>query len=312
VLVTGVSGLLGSNLARMVSDCFDITGVLTGNHVLPAPGRAPFKAITADLTAPGQVERIFDEAQPEMVIHCAAMTDVERCEAFPDQAARVNADLPGRMAKVAAQHRVQFLHISTDSVFNGEAGSYDEEDEPSPINVYSRTKLEGERRVLEAYPGALVARVIFYGWSWQGQRSLAEWFYNNLSAGNCIHGFTDLVFCPLLVNDMVPILLKMLERRLSGLYHVVSSEAQSKFAFGRMLAREFGFDEELISPASYQTAGLKAPRSRMLNLKSEKLARALGEEMPAQTPAVRRFVQLHRQGYQRVLREMFTEPVTHH
>lgn len=308
LLVTGISGLLGSNLARLASGQFEVTGVLTGQHVLSAPGKAAFSTIIADLTQVGQVERILEVVEPEIVIHCAAMTDVDRCEENPDQAAIVNADLPGSLAKAAAKHKVQLLHISTDSVFDGERGEYCEEDAPSPINVYSRTKLEGEQRVAEAYPEALVARVNFYGWSWQGRRSLAEWFYNNLSAGNHIRGFTDLVFCPLLVNDMVPILFKMLELRLSGMYHVVSSEAQSKYAFGQMLAREFGFDENLISPASYLMAGLRAPRSKVLNLKSEKLARALGEETPAQAPAVRRFVQLHREAYQRSLRAMFVEP----
>jgi dTDP-4-dehydrorhamnose reductase len=308
LLVTGVSGLLGSNLAWLASEQYSVIGVLTGEHVLASPGLAPFQTIVADLSQPGQVERVMDEAQPEIVIHCAAMTDVDRCEVCPEQATRINASLPGMMAKSAAKNKIQLLHISTDAVFDGEQGNYCEEDLPKPINVYSRTKFEGEQIVAEAYPEALIARVNFYGWSWQGRRSLAEWFYNNLGGGRCIPGFTDLIFSPLLVNDMALILLSMLDRRLSGLYHVVSSEFQSKFAFGRMLAREFGFDDELVTPASYLSAGLKAPRPRMLNLRSEKLARVLGADLPAQAPAVRRFVELHRQGYPQSLRAMFIDP----
>lgn len=308
LLVTGVSGLLGSNLARLASEQYSVTGVLTGKHVLASPGLALFQTIVADLVQPGQVERVIDETQPEFLIHCAAMTDVDLCEVCPEQATRINATLPGMLAKSAAKNKIQMLHISTDAVFDGAQGSYSEEDVPQPINVYSRTKLEGEQTVAEAYPEALIARVNFYGWSWQGRRSLAEWFFNNLTAGNRIPGFTDLIFSPLLVNDMTLILLSMLDRRLSGLYHVVSSESQSKFAFGRMLAREFGFDEELVTPASYLMADLKAPRSKMLNLRSEKLARALGADLPAQVPAVRRFVDLHRQGYPQSLRAMFIDP----
>jgi dTDP-4-dehydrorhamnose reductase len=308
LLVTGVSGLLGSNLAWLAAERFQVTGVLTGEHAVVPPGQAPFETILADLTHPGQVERIIDQTQPEIIIHCAAMTDVDRCEAYPEQALRVNSHLPGLIAKIAARNGIRLLHISTDAVFDGESGSYCEDDRPQPVNVYARTKYEGELCVAEAYPDALVARVNFYGWSWQGRRSLAEWFYNNLSAGKSIPGFTDLIFCPLLVNDLIDILFKMLDRPLYGLFHVVSSEGQSKFEFGRMLAREFGFAEELIQPASYLSANMRAPRSKVLTLSCARLAHELGEELPAQLPALQRYVELFRQGYPQSLRAVFIEP----
>lgn len=308
LLVTGASGLLGSNLVRLAADRYEVTGVMTGRHARLVPGKVSCAILLADLTGPDQAERVIKSTLPEMVIHCAAMTDVDRCEAIPEEAECMNSLLPGWLAKAAANCSARFLHISTDSVFDGEQGEYTEEDQPRPTNVYARTKLEGEQNVFAACPEALVARVNFYGWSWQGKRSLAEWFTNHLSAGKRVPGFTDLHFCPLLANDLVEILLKMLEQNLSGLYHVVSPESQSKYDFGRMLAREFGFDEGLVTPASYLTAGLKAQRSQWLNLSSAKLARALGEELPAQLPAVRRFVDLHRQGYSQSMREMFVEP----
>jgi dTDP-4-dehydrorhamnose reductase len=312
LLVTGVSGLLGSNLAWLASGRFQVTGVLTGEHAVVPPGQAPFDTILADLTQPGQVERIVDQTQPEIIVHCAALTDVDRCEAYPEQAARINTALPASLARVAARNGVRLLHISTDAVFDGESGRYCEEDQPRPVNVYARTKYEGEQCVADAYPEALVARVNFYGWSWQGRRSLAEWFYNNLSAGRSIPGFTDLIFCPLLVNDLIDIFFKMFDRQLSGLYHVVSSESQSKFEFGRMLAREFGFDENLIQPASYLSANMKAPRSKVLTLNCARLSRALGEELPAQLPALQRYVRLFRQGYTQSLHAIFIEPKVLH
>lgn len=341
LLITGASGLLGSNLIRLVHNRrlapgwqypgrFQVIGVMRGEQAVPAASQAgidghpPFETVLADLCRPGEVERVLDLARPDAVIHCAAMTDVDRCETYPEEAARINADLPGRLAGAAARSAIQFLHISTDSVFDGEiqgpgvaAGStslpvsgskYCEEDSPRPVNTYSHTKLEGERKVAEAYPEALIARVNFYGWSWSGRRSLAEWFFLNLEQGRPIHGFTDLVFCPLLANDLVEILLRMLELRLHGLYHVVSSESQSKFAFGRMLAREFGYDENLISPAPSTSAGMKAARSRNLVLSCARLENALGIKMPGQVEAVRRFVELYRQGYPQGLQAMFTEP----
>src|SRR5690606_37750820 len=114
-------------------------------------------------------------------------------------------------------------------------------------------------------------------------------FYHHLRAGRAVLGYDDVIFCPLLVNDMVAILLRMLERHLSGLYHVVSSECQSKYAFGRMLANAFGLDECLIAPSSYKDGRLAAARSPLLTLRSDKLAGALGEDLPGQLASMQRF-----------------------
>lgn len=306
LLVTGVSGLLGLNLAVQAADRFHVTGVMRGERAQPIPG-APFDALLADLSDPQALERVVDQAAPDVIIHCAALTEVDYCEAHPEEARRINSELPGRIACLAAQTGAKLLHISTDSVFDGLRGGYCEEDEPNPVNVYARTKLEGEYAVAEADPDAIIARVNFYGWSWQGRRSLSEFFFYNLSQGKPVFGFADIVFSPLLVNDMIDILLRMVEKKLSGLYHVVSPESQSKFAFGRMLAREFGFDETLVSPVVSCEAGLKAVRSPLLNLHTDKLARALCEALPGQEGSMRRFGELQRQGHPQFLRSLLTE-----
>ena len=96
------------------------------------------------------------------------------------------------------------MHVSTDAVFDGQAAATTEQDTPNPLSIYARTKLDGERGVAEANPDAIIARVNLYGWSLSGRRSLAEFFFNNLSAGKRVKGFTDVYFCPLLANDLAP------------------------------------------------------------------------------------------------------------
>lgn len=305
LLVTGVSGLLGLNLAWLTADRFQVTGVLRGKRAVAVPGRAPFDVVEADLTIPGQIERVLEQIQPDVVVHCAALTELDRCELHPEEAYQTNTMMTGMLARAVARSGARLLHISTDAVFDGSRGGYTEEDAPNPINVYGRTKLEAERLVSEACPDALIARVNFYGWSWQGSRSLAEFFFNNFSAGIPFFGYNDVLFAPLLVNDMVEIFLRMLERQLSGIYHVVSSEFQSKYEFARLLAREFGFDENLVTPASFHTGRLRAPRSPRLNLCNDRLVRALGQEMPDQQTAMRRFVALYHQEYPQILHSIF-------
>ena len=295
LFITGASGLLGLNLALQLGEQYEVFGVLRKTQVVPAEHLA-LTPLYGDLAAPGVVERLLDEARPDVVIHCAAMTDMDRCEQYPEEAALINTTLPQVLAAQSAQRGIYFLHISTDAVFDGVRGDYDEGDEPHPINVYAQTKLDGERRVAEANPDAAIARVNFYGWSWLGRRSLAEWFFNNLSARRRIRGFTNITFCPLLVNDLIDLLVCIAELRLSGLYHVVSPEPLSKCDFGRLLARRFGMDEDLVSPSAYGTGDLRAPRARLLNLRSDKLAKALRQPLPSQQQAMDHFFDQYCQG----------------
>jgi len=208
------------------------------------------------------------------------------------------------LALESARRGVRMIHISTDAVFDGVDGGYSEEDTPRPLSTYARTKLAGERAVVEANPAAMIARVNFYGWSLSGKRSLAEWFFNNLSAHQPVKGFTDVFFSPLLVNDLAEILLKMIAKGLSGIYHVVNPESLSKYAFGIALARQFGFDENLISPHSVEESGLSAPRSHHLDLNTAKLTRDLNVTFPSQAEGLRRFYELYQQGYPSRLQRM--------
>jgi len=278
ILVTGASGLLGLNICLQFASSHAVTGVVH-HHPLQS---APFPVIHADLSAPGEVERVLALTQPELILHCAALANLEACENDPEQARQVNALLPGELAAAAAQRSSRMVHISTDAVFDGILGNYSESDAPNPLSVYARTKLEGEQNVLAANPHAVVARVNFYGWSLSGSRSLAEFFIKNLQEGKSVRGFTDVLFCPLFVNDLAWILLELAEKSLSGLFHVVSSEALSKYDFGRAIARWFGLDDSLIAPSSWKEGGLIAARSPNLTLSTQKLASALGRALPGQ------------------------------
>lgn len=189
------------------------------------------------------------------------------------------------------------VHVSTDAVFDGLRGNYSETDAPNPVGVYSRTKLEGEQAVAETYPEAIIARVNLFGWSLSGDRSLAEFFFNHLSQGNRVMGFTDVYFCPLLANHMADILVDMLESNLSGIYHVVCPESLTKYDFGVRLAQRFGLDESLITPTAVSQAGLAARRSPNLTLRVDKLIRALGSKIPDITMGLNRFYELYQQGY---------------
>ena len=298
ILITGASGLLGINLAQETMNAHDITAVDRGKLV-----NAPFKILNGDLLNPGILDSALDSAQPEWLINCAALADLEACENSPGITRRLNIDLPAQMAKACKAHGVSFVHISTDAVFDGEKdGFYTEEDAPNPLGVYARSKLAGEQAVLAENSNAIVARVNFYGWSLSGKRSLAEFFYHNLTNNKSVSGFTDIKFCPMLVNDTARTLIKMLHNKLSGLYHVVGPQAMSKYQFGVEIARRFALKESEISPRSVISSSLTAPRAHNLSLSTHKLSTALGESLPEFSTGLDEFYTQFVQGYPQKIR----------
>jgi dTDP-4-dehydrorhamnose reductase len=304
LLITGASGLLGLNLSLAARNAHTVIGVDRGRLAAP-----PFELIQLDLMDHGSIEKALTESSPDAVIHCAAIADVDACEREPALARRLNTDLPGSMAGACAAKSVAMVHISTDAVFDGtKTGCYEETDEPHPTNVYSETKLAGEAAVLAAHPQAIVARVNFYGWSVSGTRSLAEFFVNNLGARHAVRGFTDVSFCPMLVNDLARVLVRMLETGLHGLFHAVGPEPMSKYEFGVRIARQFGFDEQLIGAESVERAGLTARRAHNLNLSTHKLSAALGAPLPGFSTGLREFYTQYQQGYPQQVRSYQQAP----
>jgi dTDP-4-dehydrorhamnose reductase len=195
------------------------------------------------------------------------------------------------------------VHISTDAVFDGKIqGAYTEDDQPNPLGVYSQTKLDGERAVGAANSRAAIARVNFFGWSLSGKHSLGEFFFNNLSEGRPVNGFTDVTFCPIFVCYTARLLLDILEKGLCGLYHVVGAQAMNKYQFGVEVARRFGLQESLISPRSIEGSGLTARRSHNLWLSTHKLSTDLGREIPRFSTGLDEFYTQFQQGYPQKIR----------
>ncbi len=292
ILVTGASGLLGLNLSLIaMRHGHEVVGWINTRTMR----HAPFLSQTHDLYDLGSIADAVDAAEPDLIINCAAMANLETAEANPDLAFRINAQAAAEIAATALKLSVPVVHISTDAVFDGVRGDYSEEDLPHPINVYASSKLAGEQAVAKANPLAIIARVNFYGWSLSGTRSLAEFFYNRLSEarrakdGAPVNGFTDVFFCPLYVGQLAELLLDMVDKDLHGLYHVVSSEKISKYDFGVSIARKFGLDEELITPISVKASELQAVRSLNLTLQTTKLEAALGRQLPNQSQALEAF-----------------------
>lgn len=297
ILVTGASGLLGSNLSLMASPSFEVVGQYY-QHAVELPG---VRMLQADLTDRSSVQSLFERAEPDWVVHAAAATDLDRCEADPDWARQLNRDAAAYVAERAMGAGARLAHISTDAVFDGVHGWYREEDSVNPISVYGETKRQAERAVRDAHLGALILRTNFFGWNARDKKSLGEWFLGHLEAGRECSGFEDVYITTLLVNDLASYLLRMLDHGLSGLFHLAGGECVSKYQFGRRLAETFHLDPSLIKPISVEELGLKARRAKQLCLESKKVERALGEHVPSLDESLAYFKELRGKPFYREL-----------
>jgi dTDP-4-dehydrorhamnose reductase len=292
--VTGGSGLLGANMVASLARSGMTVAAIYKTHGIVMPGVTP---VLCNLLDSHQLIETFYLLQPEYIIHTAAATNVDWCEAHVEDCMRINADVPREIATVARQLGAKLVYISTDSVFAGERGNYDEDDVTAPINAYARSKALGEAAILSELASSLVIRTNIYGWNMQEKTSLAEWILGKLECGVPFPAFQDVVFTPVLVNDLCDCIFEMVASGLTGIYHVGGSEACSKYDFAQCLAEVFELDRSLIQSSSVGDAALPAPRPRNTSLNVEKITRSLGRTLPGIIQGLSRFKRLRMEGF---------------
>lgn len=300
IFVTGASGLLGANFCLFLHGLgLEITALYHRNRIV-LPG---VTSTQVDLTDFWAVRDVITTGKPNWIVHCAALTDVDWCESHPQETYLVNAYASKELARIAKDIGARFLHVSTDAVFDGRQGAYQEGDVARPLNVYAASKLAAEELVERQMQGSLIIRTNIYGWNLQKKLSLAEWALSRLEASQPISGFRDVTISPILANDLGATILEMMEAGLEGIYHVAGGQACTKYDFAVKVAAIFELDSSLISPATIEEASLRAQRPRDISLSTLKVSAALDRPMPDVETGLRRFRDLRESGFLKELRD---------
>jgi dTDP-4-dehydrorhamnose reductase len=235
---------------------------------------------TFDLLDSGSLIAWLTETRPLVVVHCAGIANVDACERDPQGALAVHVGSTSVIADTIAHWTGRVIYISTDSVFNGrKAGLYDEDDGPDPLNVYARSKREGEVVTLAA-PRGTVLRTNIFGWSRADRCSFAEWILKGLIEKRRLSMFTDVTFTPLHVSHLAEVVFRLLAVEATGLFHATGSTVLSKHEFALKMAATFGLSDDAVVPSNIENASLDAPRARNMALSNRKLCAALGYQLP--------------------------------
>lgn len=280
VLVTGAAGLLGSNV---VTRAFDAGHHVTGTYHTTVP-ELPVPTRRLDIRDTDAFRSIAEELVPDMVVNCAAMTDVDDCEASPDRADAINGRAPGELAATCATADITFVHVSSDYVFDGESESkYAEAAEPNPIQAYGRSKLLGEKRVRENHPSPLVVRPSFeygiHGASGELQ-GFPAWVVSRLGGGEDAPLFVDQRVTPTRAGQAAESILELVAAGADGTYHVASRDCVSPFEFGEAICRQIRADESLLTLATMDDVSRPAPRPTHTCLHVARLEERLGRPQP--------------------------------
>lgn len=283
--VIGASGLVGQALMRVLeNNQYEVTGTYATH---PADG-----LISLDIADASAVRDTFRLIQPQVVFLTAALTNVDYCEDHPEEAFQTNTEGPRNVAKEAARCRSKLVYYSTDYIFDGKSGPYDEEAQPCPASNYGKSKLEAERGIQEILDDYLILRTtVVYGWD-RRSKNFAMQVYQKLQAGIPMQVPEDQVGNPTLVDYLADASIRLVQQETRGIVNVVGRDLLSRSEFGKALAKVFDMDPEMITPVP--TAGLKQRALRPLRggLKIEKMSQLLGTEAMSLEEALKR---LHRQ-----------------
>lgn len=274
--ITGASGMLGTSLVSHLSKRHDMFATSRGKGI---EGQN-IEWNCFDLTNAALLNQWLEEVRPDMIIHCAAIINVDACEDNVEIATRLHVETTKIIANYLDANNGRLIYISTDSVFDGKKQDpYSEGDIPNPINAYAKTKVAGEKVTLSIKNG-LALRVNIIGWTQEGRTSFAEWMLKSLIDSTPLNLFHDVYFSPLTVEELSLIIEKIIYNPIFGLYHCASSDSISKYDFGKKMAEIFQLSDSNISRVSVDEMHFRAKRPKNMALNSDKLSDQLKYDIP--------------------------------
>lgn len=251
ILITGSNGLLGQKLVRCLAARPEFFCIATSR------GNRRFQIDTSnilyesmDILQHSTLKNILEKHNPEVVIHTAAMTQADQCEKNKELCYQVNVEAVKKLVEYCEKLQIHFIQLSTDFVFDGKAGPYDEEDTPNPVNFYGETKYHAEQITLNAKCSSTVIRTILvYGYTENLNRSnIFLWVKNKLEKEEPIQVVNDQVRNPTLVDDLVSGCMLASVNKKNGIYHIGGKDTISPYQFACKIAAFYGLNTSLIAP----------------------------------------------------------------
>lgn len=272
-LVTGSAGLVGRQIIRdLVQSHIQVYSCYHNSR--PEAGAA----IQLDLTNDYSIIKVIESTKPDVIIHLAAMTNVDLCENEKELALQINAKATKILSGQAAKNGSFFLYVSTDYVFDGKTGIKKESDQPNPIDYYGYSKYRGELAVQNMVSPWCIARTSTPFGNHNTKKSFPVFIAENLKSKKEITVVSDQFTSPTYVQNLSKMLLEITSRRITGIIHTAGATRISRFDMAQLVAERLNLDKDLIRPTTTEKMNWTAKRPKDSSLDVSKASRILREK----------------------------------
>jgi len=278
ILITGSNGLLGQKLVKLLVNKFNIKFLATSTGENRIKSIIGFDYVSLDITNKTQVEQVFNQFKPNVVINTAAMTNVDACEDQKEQCWNLNVNAIKNLIEASEKHQTHLIHLSTDFVFDGENGPYKEEDKPNPLSYYGQSKYEAEKLLQQStIKWSIVRTIIVYGVVEDMSRSnIVLWAKQALEKGNPLTIVNDQFRMPTLAEDLAMGCWLIAQKQATGIYNICGKDFMSILELVNRVADFYGYDKSIISPIASTSLNQAAKRPPKTGFVLDKAIKELG------------------------------------
>jgi dTDP-4-dehydrorhamnose reductase len=278
ILITGVQGLLGHEVAQVCKEQGDET---IETDIIP-------QGMSLDITNPGAIRDALSSIKPEWLINCAAYTNVDGCENNQQTAFELNAQAPGHLARACEEYGTKLLHVSTDYVFNGgKRGSYTEDDETEPLSIYGKSKLAGEKSVQEGIEHYIIVRT---QWLFGPHgKNFVSTILKIAKEKTKINVVNDQWGSPTYSNDLAKAIRLLVGCNAQGIYHVCNRGHATWFDLAKKTLEIFELSTEIL-PVGTKDYPLPAHRPANSKLSTKRFTETTGRVMPPWQISLRKYI----------------------
>ena len=276
ILITGSNGLLGQKLVNLLADKTDFDFIATARGKNRIKSIEGFAYRTLDITSQQDVDKVILEEKPNVVIHTAAMTNVDQCEDEKELCDSMNVDAVAYLAKACEEIEAHLIHLSTDFIFDGEDGPYDESSiQPNPISYYGESKLRAEHILYNSKVRWTIARtVLVYGITEGMSRSnIILWVKSSVESGKQINVVTDQYRSPTLAEDLAMGCYLIAQKGATGIYNISGEEVLTPYEMAIQTADFFSLDKSFINEtdgSKFQQRAKRPPKTGFIITKAKK------------------------------------------
>lgn len=275
ILITGSNGLLGQKLAHLLQNnpAVEVVATSRGENKL-ATILPNLRFLPLDITQENQVQEVLAQEKPTHVIHTAALTNADECELNPEACWALNVTGTQNLVAACTAQNIHLIHLSTDFIFDGEAGPYAEDAPGNPVSYYGKSKLAAEEIVKAGHlKWAIIRTVLVYGIVHDyGRTNIVLWVKNSLEAGKPIKVVDDQIRTPTLAEDLAMGCWLAVQHDAEGIFHISGKEILTPYQMALQVAEYFNLDKSLISrvnAASFTQPAQRPPRTGFIITKAE-------------------------------------------